>query len=299
MKKSILSLVAIATISTTAFAQIPNNSFETWMSMGTYSNPDNWDNLNMMTSSSGVFTATKGTGGASGGGSSYLKLTSKNVGGMGVMPGVAVCGTLDMATFKATKGFPYTMRPANLIGSWQYMASGADAGFVAVYLTKWNSTMMMRDTIAKAIEPLVGMAMSWATFNINLNYMSSAMPDSAIIILSASGTTPVANSYLYVDNMSFSGTTTGINNIENVVSNISVYPNPSTENINIELNVQKTSLVKFQLVDLTGKLVKEVTAGEIQGKYATRINTNGISKGTYFLKVIANDAIETKKISLQ
>lgn len=299
MKKSILSLVAIAIISTSAFAQIPNNSFETWMSMGTYSNPDNWDNLNMMTSSSGVYTATKGTGGASGGGSSYLKLTSKNVNGMGVMPGVAICGTLDMATFKPTKGFSYTMRPANLTGSWQYMASGADAGFVAVYLTKWNSTMMMRDTIATAIEPLVGMAMSWATFNINLNYMSSAMPDSAVIILSASGTTPVANSYLYVDNMSFSGTATGINNIENVVSNISVYPNPSTENINIQLNAQKTSLVKFQLVDLTGKLVKEVTAGEIQGKYATSINTNGITKGTYFLKVIANDVIETKKISIQ
>lgn len=299
MKKSILSLVAIAIISTSAFAQIPNNSFETWMSMGTYSNPDNWDNLNMMTSSSGVYTATKGTGGASGGGSSYLKLTSKNVNGMGVMPGVAICGTLDMATFKPTKGFPYTMRPANLTGSWQYMASGADAGFVAVYLTKWNSTMMMRDTIAKAIEPLVGMAMSWATFNINLNYMSSAMPDSAVIILSASGTTPVANSYLYVDNMSFSGTATGINNIENIVSNISVYPNPSTENINIQLNAQKTSLVKFQLVDLTGKLVKEVTAGEIQGKYATSININGITKGTYFLKVIVNGVIETKKISIQ
>ena len=299
MKKSILSLVAIATLSTSAFAQIPNNSFETWTSAGTYSNPDSWDNLNGMTTSMGVYTATKGTGGATGGGTSYLKLTSKNVSGMGIMAGVAVCGTMDMTTYKPTKGFPYTMQPAKLTGSWQYMASGSDAGFIAVYLTKWNSTMMMRDTIAKAMQPLVGMAMSWATFNINLNYMSSAMPDSAVIVLSASGATPVANSYLYVDNISFNGSVTGINNIENLVSNISVYPNPSTENINIQLNAQKTSLVKFQLVDLTGKLVKEVIVGEIQGKYATSINTTGIAKGTYFLKVIANDVVETQKISIQ
>ena len=31
----------------------------------------------------------------------------------------------------------------------------------------------------------------------------------------------------------------------------------------------------------------------------TSINTTGIAKGTYFLKVIANDVVETQKISIQ
>ncbi len=299
MKKSILSIIAIATLSTSAFAQIPNNSFETWASAGTYSNPASWDQLNGMTTSMGIYTATKGTGGASGGGSSYLKLTSKTVGTMGVMPGVAVSGMMDMATFKPKSGVPFTSQPVKLTGSWQYMASGADAGFIAVYLTKWNMSMMKRDTIAKAMQPLAGMAMSWATFNINLTYMSSAMPDSAMIVLSASGTTPVANSYLYVDNLSFSGSVTGINQIENVISNVSVFPNPTTDNISIELSVKKTSLVTLQLLDVTGKLVKEINVGDIQGKYTTSINTTAITKGIYFLKVIANNAVEVKKIIIQ
>jgi hypothetical protein len=296
MKKTILSIAAVAFTSASLFAQIPNNGFENWTSMGSYSNPDGWDQLNSMTTGMGVYTCTKGTPGFVG--ASYLKLVSKTVGST-VAPGVAVSGLIDMAAMKPKSGFPYTGQPQKLTGSWQYMASGADAGFISVILTKWNSAMMMRDTIAKANQVLSGMAMSWATFNINLTYKSSALPDSAIIVLSASGTTPVANSYLYVDNLSFAGSVAGINTIDTYVSNINAYPNPTSDNITIELNAQKASTIKLQLVDVTGKLIKEVNAGEIIGNYKQTINTTGISKGVYFLKVTANDAVEVKKIIIQ
>ena len=296
MKKSILSIVAIATLSISAHSQIPNNGFEIWTSAGTYSNPASWDQLNSMTTGMSIYTCTKGTPGAVG--TAYLKLISKTVGST-VVPGVAVSGLIDVAAMKPKSGFPYTGQPQKLTGSWQYMASGADAGFIAVILTKWNSTLMKRDTIAKAKQTLSGMAMSWSVFNINLTYMSSAMPDSAMIVLSASGTTPVANSYLYVDNLSFSGSVTGINQVENVISNVSVFPNPTTDKINIELNVEKVSTIKFQLLDVVGKLVFESNVGSIQGTYKHTINTTGISKGTYFLKIIANDTSEIKKIIVE
>ena len=296
MKKTILSIAAIAFTSASLFAQIPNNGFENWTSMGSYSNPDGWDQLNNLTANSSIYTCTKGTPGFVGTG--YLKLVSKTV-GTNVAPGVAVSGLIDVGAMKPKSGFPYTGQPQKLTGSWQYMASGADAGFVAVILTKWNSTSMKRDTIAKANQVLSGMAMSWATFNINLTYKISALPDSAIIVLSASGTTPVANSYLYVDNLSFVGNVAGINTIDNYVSNINTYPNPTSDNINVELYAQKVSTIKLQLVDITGKLIKEINVGEIQGNYKHTISTTGISKGIYFLKVIANDAVEVKKIIIQ
>src|SRR5437667_42356 len=72
--------------------------------------------------------------------------------------------------------------------------------------TKWNTATSKRDTIAFKNYALPGMVMSWGTFTIPLTYYSYATPDSAIIVLSASGTTPVVNSYLYVDNLAFSGT---------------------------------------------------------------------------------------------
>lgn len=299
MKKSFLTIVAATLVSVSTFAQIPNNSFENWTSAGSYSNPDGWDNLNSMMSSMSIYGCTQGTGGATGGGLSYLKLTTKNVGGMGMMPGVAVCGVMDMMTYKAISGFPYTQKPQSLAGSWMYMPTGSDVGFVSVYLTKWNSGMMMRDTIAFVNNTISTMVMNWTNFSLNLTYNSSATPDSAIIIFSASGTAPVANSYLYVDNLSFTGGTTGVEDIGNFITNISAYPNPATENISIELNINQLSSVKLQLVDLAGKLIKEVNAGQIQGKYNTVINTTGIIAGTYFLKVSANGAVEVKKIIIQ
>ena len=296
MKKTILSIAAVAFTSASLFAQIPNSGFENWTSMGSYSNPDGWDQLNNLTASASIYTCTKGTPGFVGTG--YLKLVSKTV-GTNVAPGIAVSGLINISAMKPKSGFPYTGQPQKLTGSWQYMASGADAGFISIILTKWNSTSMKRDTIAKANQVLSGMAMSWATFNINLTYKSSALPDSAIIVLSASGATPVANSYLYVDNLSFVGSVAGINNIDNYVSNINTYPNPTSDNINVELYAQKVSTIKLQLIDITGKLIKEINAGEVQGNYKHTIITTGISKGLYFLKVTANDAVEVKKIIIQ
>lgn len=88
-------------ISTTAFAQIPNSGFENWTTMGSYSNPDNWDQLNAMTNPNSVYTCVKGTPGNPG--SSYIKLTSKTVGTMGVMHGLAVCSAYRYDYYETIK----------------------------------------------------------------------------------------------------------------------------------------------------------------------------------------------------
>lgn len=91
--KTIIFTIAVLTASiNNIFAQIPNSGFETWMSMGTYENPDGWATPNDFTTSAGVYTAEKGTPGSPG--SSYLKLTSKTVGST-VVNGIAVSGVID------------------------------------------------------------------------------------------------------------------------------------------------------------------------------------------------------------
>lgn len=297
MKKIILTLSTTILLTTSVLAQMPNSSFETWTNMGTYSVPDKWDNLNGMTTSAGIYTCTKGTPGSVG--TAYLKLVSKTVTGMAVMPGVAVSGMMDMVTFKPVSGFPLAQRPQSLNGSWQHMASGADAGFVSVYLTKWDSVMMMRDTIATAKQALGGMVMSWATFSIPLTYKSNATPDSAVIVLSASGATPVAGSYLYVDNLTLVGNVTGLTAINTNVISVVVYPNPTTDKITVVLSTLKSAIVKLQLVDMAGKIVTEDNVGKIQGNYMHTLPTSHLTKGNYLLKITTDACIETKKIVIK
>ncbi len=298
MKKQFIVIISACCLALPAIAQIPNNGFENWTSMGSYSNPDNWDQLNGTTTTAGVYTCTKGTPGNVG--SSYLKLTSKTVTGMGVIPGIATNGTLNIGSMKVQGGSPYTTRSAAFTGNWQYMGYSGDVGSILVFLTKWNTSTMKRDTIANGSQQLTGMVMSWATFSISLNYKSTANPDTVQIILSASGTTPANNSYLYVDNLGFSGvvpgTATGITNMENYTGTISVYPNPATDYISVEMNLQKSANIILQLIDCSGKLIKEINTTDAKGNYKNTLNTTGLAKGTYFLKVQANEAKEIKKI---
>lgn len=296
MKKLLFTFTAASFISVSAFAQILNNGFENWTSMGAYSNPDNWETLNNYTALAGVYTATKGMPGNPG--ASYLMLTSKTV-STSVVNGVAVYGKLDVPSMQGVAGLPFTQQPVRLTGNWQHMIYGSSQGSILVKLTKWNTVTNMRNVVATGSVTLTGMAMSWATFTVNLTYTSSVAPDSCMIVLKASGTTPTNNDYLWVDNLAFSGSVTGINNLENNISDVSIFPNPATENFTIELNVKKASPINFKLVDLTGKLIKEINAGEVFGNYKTSISITDIAKGSYFLKISSDDGLEVKKIMIQ
>jgi hypothetical protein len=294
MKKIFLSIVPVAYAATTAFAQIPNAGFENWTSAGSYNNPDNWDQLNAMTSSASIYTCTKGTPGQTG--SAYIKLVSKTVGTMGVMPGIATTGMINMSNFSVTGGFPFTQRPQSLTGAWQYMASGSDAGFVAVYLTKWNSSMGMRDTVAMAMQNLSGMVMSWTSFSINLMYTKGGFPDTAQIILSSSGMVPVANSYLYADNLAFTGSIAGIK--ENKFNaEIKLFPNPASDKLVVSVGNSKSTKGQIEIADMQGKKIKSLN--NIDFTANTSIDIADLPKGEYIIKLSTSEGILTQKFFKQ
>ena len=199
MKKSILFIMAVITIKTTTFAQMPNSSFETWTNMGSYDVPLQWGTMNNTTAANSVYTCTKGAPGSSG--SFYLKLTSQIVGG-DVVNGIAVSGKLDTMTMQPISGFAYSQRPQSFTGKWQHMIFGSSQGSVSARLTRWDNGLNQRVTVATAIQTLSGMAMSWANFIINFNYIDGGYPDTCIIILKASGINPTNSDYLWVDNLS-------------------------------------------------------------------------------------------------
>jgi len=143
--KKITLLFTFSVLLLSLGAQIPNAGFEDWTSMGSYNNPNDWGTLNDVTMIMSTFTCAKGSPGNPG--SSYIKLTSKTVTGMGIVPGIALTGNVDIATLSLTGGFPYTSRPVSLAGNWQYMAFGSDQGFIAVYLSKWNTASHSRDSV--------------------------------------------------------------------------------------------------------------------------------------------------------
>lgn len=276
-----------------SIAQIPNFSFENWTSAGTYSVPDSWSTLNHTTASYSIFTATKGTPGNPG--NTYLKLTS-TTNGTAVINGVAVSGKLDTLTLKAKSGFASTLQPVSFSGKWQHMIFGSSQGSVKATFTKWNTTSNKRDTIAVAAQTLSGMAMSWANFNIPFSYKSSLIPDSCIIELRASGSNPTDQDYLWVDNLSFTGSVTG-SKLESLTQmELTVYPNPATEQVSI--------LSPFAKINNNGVLTVYNMIGETL-KYiefsdqTLTLNISDWPKGIYFFEFRQDGHSLTKKVIVQ
>lgn len=296
MKKIFLFFVACVFLSSSSISQIPNSGFESWTSMGTYVNPDNWGTMNNTTTIAGIYTATKGTPGSPG--TSYMKLTSRTV-ATTVINGIAVSGVLDSATMTPKSGFAFSARPANFTGKWQHMIYGSSQGSLQVTLTRWDIGLNQRVTVAAANQTLSGMAMSWANFSIPLIYSDGNMPDTCIIFLKASGTAPTNNDYLWVDNLGFSGSVTGIEKHDSFLNSIIVYPNPSTENINLSLNLKKSQQVNIEITDLSGKSIRTKNAGNLQGESIQTINITGIAKGTYLVRVSAEEGTEVRKIVIE
>lgn len=297
MKKTIIFSIALVLAFAASKAQtIPNFSFESWSSVGSYENPDQWGTMNNTTASSGIFTSTKASPGVVG--SYYLKLVSKTV-GSSVVNGVAVSGVLDSITLEPISGFAFSSRPASLGGKWQHMIYGSSQGSIKVTLTRWDATLGERVQVASGVKNLSGMAMSWANFSIPLTYTDGNNPDTCIIVMKASGSNPANNDYLYVDNLAFTGEVSGLKEVSQEQINLNIYPNPASDYINLNFQSTKGENCSVELRDVLGKTIKTQTINAQEEGVSTRMDINNIPQGIYFITLRTNSNTITKKITIK
>lgn len=284
MKRKLLTIILLVAFSHTKAQVIPNGGFEIWTNPNGYNVPESWGNMNAKTASSSIYTCTKGTPGSVD--AAYLKLISKAVTGMGVVPAVAVSGTLDPVTMAYDNGFAINTRPTSLSGKWQYMANGNDAAVIKVFLTRWNPTTQLRETVGTINQTLPGMVMVWGNFNFPITYTSPETPDSCLIYLSASGATPEAGSYLYVDALNLVAPLATEN--FKTTAGFSVYPNPASSNLTLDLSTLNAIPESIKISDLQGKIVSETKniTSEIQN-----IALSNLANGMYFINITTKEGM--------
>ncbi len=71
---------------------------------------------------------------------------------------------------------------------------------------------------------------------------------------------------------------------------LDVYPNPSTSNFTFTYELESNSNVNLSIYDVSGKLVKTIVDGYYpSGKRMTIFNTQEISAGVYYAKLLLDD----------
>ena len=76
------------------------------------------------------------------------------------------------------------------------------------------------------------------------------------------------------------------------VSNVSIFPNPATNLLNIKFEDYGNELIQMEIIDLTGKIVKSAQISNNQ----TTISLDGFDKGIYFVRLQNGQISESHKI---
>lgn len=79
---------------------------------------------------------------------------------------------------------------------------------------------------------------------------------------------------------------------------ISVYPNPVTDQLQIRFNIQRTGDYLLEIQDVTGRVLTLRQQDRVNPGDIIRMNTSNLASGIYFLRVMTPDGEQVRVTSL-
>jgi hypothetical protein len=217
--------------------QVPEGGFENWSaSTGGYEEPNGgwWTSLNTLKALGAPVTLSKTTDAHSG---NFAAMLETKQWGSFLLPGLLVSGNFITSSPFVIQGKPFTELPVKFKGYYKYISVNNDSAAIFAMLTRYDNLNSKRDTIAEARFAVLNTTSSYTFFEIDFNYhITGVNPDSIDVVFSSSAAGSnfqgQIGSTLFVDDVSLEYAT-GIS--ENIISKISidVFPNPTTDDLNI------------------------------------------------------------------
>jgi hypothetical protein len=91
----------------------------------------------------------------------------------------------------------------------------------------------------------------------------------------------------------------GLNDVENNISSLNVYPNPVKDIATLDITLSENTNATIQVVDLMGRTVIDLGTKSFKaGQSSIELNTTNLSNGMYFVKINSNNGVATKKITV-
>lgn len=284
MKKTILLyqfLLVLIIISAPLYAQIPNSGFEQW----NQGEPIDWITSNEW------FLNTVSQTASSHSGLSALKLQTLSMNEF-LIPAIISAGTDGY-------GFPISQRHEQLSFYYKFNKTASTAYlYIAVGLKKNGETIGAEFiTITEAADDFVAM-------NIPITYLSSEVPDSAIIVMQVAdqvSDTSASGSYAVIDDISFNA----VSDVEEDDLKLSDfilaqnYPNPFNPSTIISWQSPRGSWQTIKVYDLLGRVIATlVDEYKPAGSYAVDFDASKLSSGVYLYRLQSNAEIITRKMTL-
>lgn len=92
--------------------------------------------------------------------------------------------------------------------------------------------------------------------------------------------------------------TVSVNEFENGMSQIKLFPNPANEAINLEWNATENGKAQIEILNALGQVVYSSVENYTEGANSININTSGYKAGLYFMNVKSNNSSRTFKFNV-
>jgi hypothetical protein len=83
------------------------------------------------------------------------------------------------------------------------------------------------------------------------------------------------------------------------MSDLSIYPNPSSETFTIHFEMIQPEPLSFRVVDMMGQLIKEYTSDYSKGVHSIDIQLGSVAKGIYVLQIREGSNQFNKRIEIR
>jgi hypothetical protein len=92
---------------------------------------------------------------------------------------------------------------------------------------------------------------------------------------------------------------TDVNELENTVASLQIYPNPASANTTISMVLENEANVEMRLLDLSGKVMTAKNYGTLVGSWSEKINTTNFSAGVYLVELTIEGTKVTKRLVVE
>jgi hypothetical protein len=295
-------------LSSIAQTTVPNSDFENWSIVNSIEVPDNWYIRQVYNPEDEVFYGYSKTSDKYSG--NYALKLYNTVSGI---PGNTIYGMIHTLPpnhqEEIQPAFPVSIRHTTLNGYYKYTPSNGDSCQFIVWMYKHGYVNSLTQNILGGGWATKKASPTYVPFTLDINYYDSenTIPDSACISLSAfkmynfsngTKTWPLGNSELIVDNISFDGFVTGINTIHNLIKEVTIFPNPASSVLTINMLLDK-SIYHVSLYDLLGRLVKTFADKILAGEQQLTVNIEDIPTGNYLLVISTKDGYYSNKVVIK
>jgi hypothetical protein len=127
--------------------------------------------------------------------------------------------------------------------------------------------------------------------------------------IGTSGTSPIGFSYFYaadddtwylqpatpIVRLNFDGTAWGVEELS-AISELSIFPNPATDEVNVNFDVVDATNMTVEVIDMTGKVMETIANTTVAaGTHTSKINTSSYAAGVYFVNITTEEGTVKRK----